>query len=269
MEFRELLHAVRDNAGTVCIPQDWSQGRAGFGGLMAALLYEAMRLRLAEQGLGDRPVRSLAISFVAPAALDMPTSFEVEVLRSGKSVVSVLGKAVQAGGVVTLIQGSFGAARASRIAASAMPAPELKPLEQCVSLEYIEGLTPQYLKHLHMRWGIGGLPFSNTPSPAIGGWVRLRGESEPSTLDEAHLLALVDAWPPAVLPHLAAPAAGSTLTWTIEFMQPVRNLDGQGWYRYRALIEHAADGYGHTSAALWSAEGELLALSRQTVTVFG
>ena len=32
--------------------------------------------------------------------------------------------------------------------------------------------------------------------------------------------------------------------------------------------EHAKDGYGHASAALWTAEGELLALSRQTVTVF-
>jgi acyl-CoA thioesterase len=38
---------------------------------------------------------------------------------------------------------------------------------------------------------------------------------------------------------------------------------------YRAVIEHARDGYGHTASALWSPQGELIAISRQTVTVFG
>ncbi|MBP54487.1 MAG: acyl-CoA thioesterase II, partial [Marinobacter sp.] len=28
-------------------------------------------------------------------------------------------------------------------------------------------------------------------------------------------------------------------------------------------------GYGHTQAGIWTASGELVALSRQTVTVFG
>ena len=37
----------------------------------------------------------------------------------------------------------------------------------------------------------------------------------------------------------------------------------------RAEIEHARDGYGHIAAALWSPAGELIAISRQTVTVFG
>jgi acyl-CoA thioesterase len=41
------------------------------------------------------------------------------------------------------------------------------------------------------------------------------------------------------------------------------------WCRYQAVIEHARDGYGHTAAAMWNPAGELLALSRQTVTVFG
>ena len=32
--------------------------------------------------------------------------------------------------------------------------------------------------------------------------------------------------------------------------------------------QYAADGYGHVAAKLWSAEGELIAMSRQTVTIF-
>jgi acyl-CoA thioesterase len=269
MEFHELLHALRTRPAAVCIPQDWSQGRASFGGLIGALLYEAMVVRLAEEGLEGRPVRSLTVSFVAPAVLDTPTAFEVEVLRSGKSVVSLQARARQGGETVALMQGSFGAPRPSKVSFTAMPVAEMKALEESIALDPVAGLTPRYLEHLAVRWGIGGLPFSGTPSPAVGGWLRLQGEQQPAPLDGAHLLVLVDAWPLALLSHLSTPTVGSTLSWTIEFMQPVPPLDSQAWYRYRALIEHAADGYGHTSAALWTAEGELLALSRQTVTVFG
>ncbi|MFP6864210.1 MAG: thioesterase family protein, partial [Pseudomonas sp.] len=43
MGFSELLQAVRDNPQAVVIPAQWGQGRASFGGLVAALVYEAMR----------------------------------------------------------------------------------------------------------------------------------------------------------------------------------------------------------------------------------
>ena len=113
------------------------------------------------------------------------------------------------------------------------------------------------------------MPFSNNQSRHMGGWVRLRDHDAQEALQEAHLLALVDAWPPAVLPHLKAPAAGSSLTWTIEFVQPFPALSSEDWCLYQAEVEHARDGYGHIAAGLWSPSGELIALSRQTVTVFG
>ena len=265
MTFSELLQAVRDNPQAVVIPALWAQGRASFGGLMAALVYEAMRAQVPQ----GRPVRSLAITFVGPAEPDVPVSFQVEVLREGKAVSQVLGRAVQNGQVVTLVQGSFGAARTSAISVTAAAAPQIKPVEECQELPYVRNVTPEFTRFLAMRWGIGGMPFTNNPSREMGGWVRLRDEREAQAVDEAHLLALVDAWPPAVLPHLRAPAPGSSLTWTIEFVQPVAALSTLDWCLYRAQIEHARDGYGHIAAALWTPAGELLAISRQTVTVFG
>jgi acyl-CoA thioesterase len=79
MNFTQLLAAVREHPESVCVPASWAQGRAAFGGLMAALVYQAMRLKLTD----ERLVRSLAITFVGPAAPDVPISFEVEVLREG------------------------------------------------------------------------------------------------------------------------------------------------------------------------------------------
>ena len=119
-----------------------------------------------------------------------------------------------------------------------------------------------------MRWGEGGIPFSSTPARHMGGWVRLRSDVSYDKVTEAHLLALVDAWPPAVLSHLSKPAPGSSLTWTIEFVHPIPSLTTHDWCLYRAEIEHALDGYGHIAARLWTADGQLLALSRQTTTVF-
>ena len=265
MTFSELLQAVRANPDALVIPAVWGQGRASFGGLVAALAYEAMRARVSE----GRPVRSLAITFVGPVAADVPVSFQVEVLREGKAVSQLCLRALQDGQVVTLVQGSFGAARASAVEVAPLPAPQIEPAERCQELAYVRGVTPEFTRFLAMRWGIGGMPFSNNPSRQMGGWVRLRGEHQPQALSEAHLLALVDAWPPAVLPHLKSPAPGSSLTWTIEFVQPLRELSTEHWCLYRAEIEHARDGYGHVAAALWSPDGELIAISRQTVTVFG
>mgnify|MGYP006179009577 CR=1 FL=1 len=46
MTFSQLLHAVRLNPHAVVIPSVWGQGRAGFGGLAVALVFEAMRAKV-------------------------------------------------------------------------------------------------------------------------------------------------------------------------------------------------------------------------------
>lgn len=265
MTLSELIHALHDHHHNMVLPATWGQGRAGFGGVVAALVYEAMQALVPE----DRPVRSLAITFVGPLMVETPVSFEAEVLREGKAVSQVLGRAVQNGQVATIVQGSFGAARASAIRVAAEPAPSMPPVDECQELPYVPGAAPEFTRYLAMRWGIGGLPFTGNTSREMGGWVRLRGEVEREPVTVSHLLALVDAWPPAVLSHLKSFAPGSSLTWTIEFIQPTPQLDTHDWCQYRALIEHAQDGYGHCAAALWTPGGELVALSRQTVTVFG
>ncbi|UMZ10233.1 thioesterase family protein [Pseudomonas sp. MPFS] len=264
MRFHDLLEAVRNQPQALVIPAQWAQGRASFGGLVVALQYQAMRAKVP----ADRPVRSLAVTFVGPVAPEVPVSFEVDVLREGKAVSQVLGRVMQEGQVVTLVQGSFGASRESVVSVEALPAPEMKHWDDCQELPYIPGVTPEFMRHLAMRWSIGGMPFTGNRSRDMGGWVRLRGDVKEEPVTEAHILALVDAWPPALLPHLSKPAAGSTLTWTIEFVQPLLELSTLDWCKYRVDIEHARDGYGHAAAALWSAQGQLIALSRQTVTIF-
>lgn len=93
MRFSDLIDTVRHQPDAVTIPPEWGQGRASFGGLVAALQYEAMRARVP----ADRPVRSLAITFVGPVAPDVPVSFQVDVLREGKAVSQCWGAPCRTG----------------------------------------------------------------------------------------------------------------------------------------------------------------------------
>ena len=263
MEFSALLNDV-GNSQTLTIPASWGQGRTVFGGLSAALVYEAMRLKVKE----ERPVRSLAITFVGPLLVDQPISLEVEVLREGKSVSQLLGRAVQAGEVKVLIQGSFGHARASAVKVSGLVAPAYSPWHEIPEARFKPEKLPAFVRYLGVRWVEGDPPLSQSEGRRIGGWVRLR-ECVKEAIQVPHLLALVDAWPPATLSHLAEPAPSSSLTWTIEFIHPLPALTTEDFFAYQAHIEYAADGYGHIAANLWDDSGNLLALSRQVVTIFG
>ena len=91
----------------------------------------------------------------------------------------------------------------------------------------------------------------------------------PQAITDAHIVALVDAWPPAVLPHLKSPAPASSLSWALDIMHPRPPIRPDDWLLYRATIDQAGAGYGHTQAGIWTSQGELVATSRQTVTVFG
>jgi acyl-CoA thioesterase len=261
MSFHDIVASL-NASGTVQVPEGWTQGRALFGGLLAGLMYRAL-----EQQVGaDIPVRSVTVSFVAPASEGV-LHCEAEILRRGKSVVQGQCRAIQNGQVVAVLLASFGAPRASVVQVDTCLAPLFKSPDESVKLPYIEGVTPAFTRHYDFRWAHGGLPFSGAERADIGGWVREVAARE--RLDIADLLGIVDSWPPAVLPVLHQPAPASSMTWTVEFMPAAASGTGQQWWQYLAETEFASEGYVHTRARLWDQAGKLIALSRQTVTVFG
>jgi acyl-CoA thioesterase len=258
MTFDELLRTSASEP-SVTIPASWSQGRAAFGGLTAALVFERMVSVVAE----DRPMRSMQVSFVGP---ETPAMLSAESLREGKAVSQVMGRIDQDGESKLVALASFGGDRDSAVDVGALMAPEAKQANLCKGLDYIEGVTPEFIQHIEMRWAFGNLPFSGKGGRELGGWVQFR--KTPKTLSDAHVIALVDAWPPTVLPHLASPAKASSLSWGLDIVHPRPALEPGDWLLYRATIDKASAGYGHTQASVWTARGELVAISRQVVMVF-
>lgn len=263
------LQAILDTLGsqpgqseaTASIPPGWTQGRATFGGLVAAIMQAHLQRSLA----GERPLRSANIIFVGPA-----TPGEVilrsELIRSGKSVLQAECRAIQNGAVVGLLTACFGESRSSQINIPSTPAPTFRAPEDCRPLPWLPGVTPEFTQHFDFRWDRGDLPFSGGDSAEIAGWMRLR---EPAAhVDAAVLMALIDAWPPTVVGQFKTVAPISTLSWSVELLMPTRDFPGDGWWQYHADTDAARDGYVQAHSSLWSPAGELVAINRQTVTVF-
>ena len=101
----------------------------------------------------------------------------------------------------------------------------------------------------------------------IHGWMRFK--QPPSQISDGHIMAMIDAWPCTMLQQLKLPAAASTMNWNIEFTQAAQQPTAKQWLSYQAETAHAADGYVFSDAHIHNQAGELLALSRQTVGVFG
>lgn len=259
--FDRILQRADDDSLT--LGSDWGQGRAIFGGLVGALAFQRMQDAVAD----GRPLRALQIAFVGPVAAEQPLGFETRLLREGKTASQVQTHLVQEDSVRLAALGSFGGDRESSVALEPEPAPSVAPPEDCQPMPFYSGITPEFTSHIEMRWGFGALPFTGQHHREMGGWMRFR--ETPKQLTDAHIIALVDAWPPAVLQHLKSPAPASSMNWSLEMVHPRPELDPAEPLLYRAIIDQAGAGYGHTHATIWSRRGELVAMSRQAVTVFG
>ncbi len=274
MSLTSMLEAA-GRGGTVEVEQGWTQGRAIFGGLSGALLVAAMKGRIAElaattgKPAAVPPLRSVTVSFVGPASPG-PVEIEAEVLRVGSNVTQCQATLRQSGEVVATALAAFGRHRESALSVSpAHPVPGLPDPATIEPFPYIEKLTPEFYQFVELRQVGGQPPFSGSDSDGLSGWASLR--EAPAGFEEEHLVLLADAWPPAPLQMLTGFAAGSSLNWTLELIAEImpENTPAEAVFAYEATTDSARDGYAHTHAMMWRPDGELVAISRQSITIFG
>jgi acyl-CoA thioesterase len=171
--------------------------------------------------------------------------------------------------VVTQLTACFGIERISDIELSHSPL-LLENMGEGRQFNYIPKITPEFVQHVDFRYSKGGFPFSNSQHNQLTGWVRFK--APPSRFTESHLVALIDAWPPTVLQRLKTPAPCASVTWSLEIIQPLTQLNEPinptSWIYYDSEIKQAHHGYAHTEASIYHPNGQLLALSRQLVAVY-
>jgi acyl-CoA thioesterase len=264
MLFSETLESVRSSgSGFIAdVGEDWSQGRATFGGMVAALGNEAMR-RLVPM---DRPLRALNVTFVAPLVHGL-VHINTRVLRVGKVVTIAQAELISAGAVAATMTGIYGSARATSIViepARSGVAPRVENLPDSAYPPALGG--PAFLQHFALRWAEGTRPFTATPLSRSKAYIRHR---ETGTIGESHLVALIDVIPSPLLQMMSTPAPASSLVWTLEFLRHDYQFDAGAWWRIDTEVPSAKDGYASQGSMLLNPDGVPMALSQQLVAVFG
>jgi acyl-CoA thioesterase len=263
MVLDEMLDSAA--AGAATIAPGWGQGRATYGGLVAGLM-----VARAEALVGDldRRLRSASVSFVGPVAPGAVT-LEGTVLRAGSSATHVQVTLVQDGEPRAALLASFGDDRATAVAVDPTErnSPPRLPVPATIDpIPYVPGALPDFFAHFELR-PVGGMPFSGAAEPDFGGWMRFT--QPPARFGDRELVTLADAWPPAISPMFDGPVALSSLAWTFEPVAwPGTDVPDAHW-QYDVRTLGAGDGYAHTHARIWNAEGRLRAVSSQTVAYFG
>ena len=262
MSVDQYLDLAR-SADQLTISPDWGQGRTTFGGLSAALALAHL-----QDDAGDKTLRSVNVSFCGALKTDEPASLTRKVLRSGKSVSHLQSEVWQEGALCTQVNACYGSERPSDIEV-AHPRLITGEAGGGQRMPFIKGVTPEFTQHIGFSYVEGGLPFSSSKANHLKGWMRFNEGS--GTMTDAHLLALIDAWPPTLLQKLKGFAPCASVTWSVEMVTPLSQtapLQSTDWLWYEAEIRQAHHGYGHTEARIASADGTLLALSRQLVVVY-
>lgn len=248
-----------DGSFSTVLPDDWLQGRTAFGGLSAALCWEAA------QRVGDAlpPLRSAQFGFVGPAGGRL--RIEPALLRRGKSAafysVDLFGDEALA--VRALL--CFGASRPSRLDQADLAAPPVSGWDDCPT--YFEPSDQRrFLQHFDSRFAAGARPFTAGAKPEMVVWLKHRGADAPSCL--AHLIALADALPPAAIVNFQ-PGGGpiSTMTWSIDVLSDAP-YSASGWWLVRSTAQTAANGYSAQDMVVWDDQGAPILAMRQTVAIF-
>lgn len=257
---------------TFTITEDWLQGRSSFGGLQAAFALVAMR----ELTGVTAPLRVLQTTFIAPVG-GGAVQVAARVLRAGKSVTHVEARFVQGDDTLCLVVGVFGAARESAIAVPVATRDAPRGPEGLRDMPFAKGIAPNFTQHFVWRWAEGGWPYSGHAQPSTRIWLKHRAPAGTSAFEaEYALVGLADAVPSPALSMMKVPKASSSLTWTLELLcdAPPQGDDadfgvGHAFWRIDSEIHQARDGYVAQTATVVTPDNRPVALSRQSVVVFG
>ncbi len=242
------------------VPERWSQGRASYGGIVAAV---GVRCTLSTIG-PERRLRSAMITFVGPLAA-APAVAVVEILREGRTLTQAMTRIEQDGSTRAIIVSAFGAPRDTGISLPGPARPAAAPPSEVTPMPYIDGLMPAFVRHFEFRWTVANFPFSGTGDAHAQGWFRLR---EDTPVDDPGLLGLFDSWPPPVWSVSTAPAVGSTVTWQVNVAGGLPVCSMSDWWFYESRAVASQGGHCDFESRVWSPDGRLAAGGRQYFAEF-
>jgi acyl-CoA thioesterase len=239
--------AVEDLGGgrfAASMSERWWVGRGPNGGYVAATI-----------------PRSLTVHFQrSPAA--GPVELEVTLEREGRRASFLSARMTQEGAVQATALAVLSESSSTDAGYSELGMPDAgEPGELHVADPDAAPALPRMLQNYRARPALGEPAFSGG-RPRNGAWIRTR---EPHLLDAPLAATLLDAWFPAAFVRIDRPHPAPTLDYTVHFRSPLPPASATAEEPYLVAFESnlARDGFFEEDGELWSADGTLLAQSRQ------
>jgi acyl-CoA thioesterase len=245
-----------DGRFSVTISEGWWVEAGPNGGYIAALLTQAIQAMAGT----ERAPRSLTVQFPrAPVA--GPAEIAVTIEREGGSV-TFLSARMEQGGELQATALAVLAKDWETTGYSELRMPEAGEPGELYSPnpEDVPGM-PTMFQNYSMRSAVGEPAFSGG-APYSGVWLRAR---EPRFLDAPLAAAMLDAWFPAPFVRIERAVPAPTIDYTVHFRSPLPAPGATVEDPYLAVFRSglARHGFFEEDGELWSADGTLLAQSRQ------
>lgn len=247
------------------IEPPWFQGKGAYGGLLCAGIVRAM---MSVVNNPRRRPRTLHVHFCAPAKAGA-LALDVVVERAGTGISTLSARATQNGAAVCVASATFAEPRPrtdDNLRYVKLTMPDAPRCDDAPVAPKDIPLLPAFTQFFDYRFCLGDAPYSSSTRPLIGGWLRFH---EPLVVDAPALAALVDAYPPALLPMLSEPRGASSVDLTMEFLvdTPHASLLPE---QHVLVVQTSRVGDGGITderCELWCEDGTLLATGRQLVAL--
>jgi acyl-CoA thioesterase len=241
----------------------WWVHRGPNGGYLAAITLRALSAAVADP---ERAPRSLTVHYAAPPA-EGSLEVAVRIEREGRSLTSCSARLEQDGRLVGMALAAFSRSR---------PGPELcdltmpeVPGPETLHEAPFPPNAPDIARRWESRWAINPPRRPGDP-PAVeavsGKWIRL---PEGHVVDGVVAAAITDASIPAVFSRLDEPIVVPTVDLTIHFRSalPVPGARPDDFVFALFRTGAVAEGFLEEDGEIWTADGTLVAQSRQLAAV--
>jgi acyl-CoA thioesterase len=250
------IEDLGDGRFAAAMSERWWVGKGPNGGYVAAVILRAIQASAS----AERAPRSLTVHYQR-APLAGPVEIAVEVVREGGRVTFLAARMTQDGKMQATAQAvlskNWGEGGFSELKMPDAGEPgELHTIDP-----EAEDSRPNMLQNYRLRPALGEPAFSGG-APRTGAWIRTR---EPRLLDAPLAAAFLDTWFPAPFVRLERPFGAPTIDYTVHFRSPLppAGATPEDPYLIAFRSNIARHGFFEEDGELWSADGTLLAQSRQ------
>tara|TARA_B100001146_G_scaffold224690_1_gene243605 strand:+ start:3549 stop:4355 length:807 start_codon:yes stop_codon:yes gene_type:complete len=242
-------------------PPEWLATSRSPGGLVGAQLFTGLQALVPDQDF--RP-RSFTIHLLR-APEDGHYEVHAEVLRVGRTLVSLSGRVIQGEKLIATGLGSFGTDRPGP-EFDEMPMPAVEPPSADNETEaYVPDFALPFSKNIVLQDRLGPAPFTAPDGPMERvGWA---GFVQPRPVDAAGLVLISDIGMMGWWVRLDRMHTTATLDHTMHFRADLDGNVPSGMVLMRSRTGLVRGGYLDWDVDIWSQDGTLLCQSRQLLAV--